>query len=79
MTLAQLADIAALVSGAAVAVSLVYLAVQMRQRARHQRGASAMAEHMQGLIQTAATSPELMDAVLRGWAGDPALGRIGYR
>ncbi len=80
MTLAQWADVATLVSGGAVAVSLLYLAIQIRQSARHQRGAIShgRAEHMQALIQSATTSPELMDSILRGWAGDPTLGRIGY-
>jgi hypothetical protein len=76
-----LKDVSALVdifSGAAVAVTLVYLAFQIRQNAKHQRGtiSHSRSAHVQQLMRSAATSDALMETVLKGWAGDQGMTRV---
>ena len=80
MTLADMANLSTLLSGAAVAASLVYLARQLRQGARHQRGmvGHGRVEHVQQLIASLAGSKPQMEKMLRGWAGDASLDRIEF-
>jgi hypothetical protein len=78
MKLADAASIGTLISSIAVAISLVYLTFQIRQSAKHQRGAIShgRAQQFQNRISSVCASPELMETILRGWAGDPTLGAI---
>ena len=78
MTLQQLTDVVDIFSGIAVAISLVYLAFQLRQNARHQRGAisHSRSQHVQLTMQTTAASEPMMKVLLRGWAGDPTLSAV---
>jgi hypothetical protein len=80
MNLQAWADISTLVSGGAVLASVLYLAVQVRQGARHQRGAigHGRSQHIQSLIQSVSGSPALAETILKGWAGDPSLDRVAY-
>lgn len=78
MTLQQLVDIVEIFSGIAVAISLVYLAFQLHQNARHQRGAisHSRSQHVQLTMQTTAASEPMMKVLLRGWAGDTTLSPV---
>ncbi len=74
MTLSDLAAIGSLVSSAAVLVSLVYLAQQIRQSARNQR--AAIHTERAALVQEvvlSATGAERNGVMIRGAAGDPSL------
>ena len=74
MTLGDFANVANLVSSAAVLVSVVYLALQIRQSARNQRSLMdrGRSEQVSGWLQFIA-SPEIAPLVLRGHACDPSL------
>lgn len=74
MSLTDLAAIASVFSSAAVAVTLVYLAWQLRQAAKHQRGTigHGRTERVQHLVGYVA-DPAFMETVTRGWAGDATL------
>src|SRR6185436_14532102 len=70
MTLSELASIGSLVSGAAVLVSLVYLALQVRQTERNQRAVLSQGyiTRVVGYLQWYAESPinELRTRVIAG-------------
>jgi hypothetical protein len=74
MTLSDLANIANLISSAAVLVSLVYLALQIRQSARNQRAVMdrGRSQQVSDWLQFIA-APEIAPLVLRGHAQDPTL------
>lgn len=78
MTLEQVSDVVQIISGLAATVTLVYLTFQIRQNARHQRGAisHSRSAHVQQLMRSLAGSDELMKTVLRGWAGDQTLNDV---
>jgi hypothetical protein len=80
MTLSDMANLGTLLSGITVALSLVYLARQLKQNARHQRGmvGHGRVEHVQQLIQSLSGSRAQMDIMLRGWAGDGDLDRVEF-
>ena len=75
MTLQQAAHVVSIVSGIAVAISLLYLTFQIRQSAKHQRGVigHGRTAHVQLLMKSVADSPVLMETVMRGLTGDPGL------
>ncbi|HTU00007.1 MAG TPA: hypothetical protein VMF58_18300 [Rhizomicrobium sp.] len=78
MSLSDLANIGSFVSGIAVLISLVYLAVQVRQASKatlasmHEARAAAINTYLQPL----ASDPVLLDVVLRANAGDTSLNRL---
>ncbi len=77
MNLATLVNIASLVSSIAVLVSLIYLALQIRQGARNQRsqmdrGRSRQVGEWLQFIAGADTAP----LILRGHAADPSLSAV---
>ncbi len=78
MTLSDLANIGSFISGIAVLISLVYLALQIRQASKHTLAAmhEARAAAINTYLQPLANDPVLLDVVLRGNAGDPSLDRL---
>jgi hypothetical protein len=74
MSLATLVNLASVVSSLAVLVSLVYLALQVRQGARNQRSmmdrgrSQQVGDWLQFIAQ-----PDVAQLLLRGHAGDPTL------
>jgi hypothetical protein len=75
MVLSDLASIATVVSSIAVLGSLVYLAQQMRQNAKHTRALIQQARNQQTMMfnMAGATDPAINELLLRGDAGDPTL------
>jgi hypothetical protein len=78
MSLLDLANIGSFISGVAVLISLIYLALQIRQASKHTLAAmhEARAAAINTYLQPLANDPVLLDIVLRGNAGDPSLDRI---
>ena len=74
MSLSDLASLGSFVSGLAVAVTLVFLVLQVRQAARHSRAAIALNWTTRMVdIQLHQTEPTLADLVQRGRDGDETL------
>jgi hypothetical protein len=75
MTLSDLASIASVISGIAVLGSLIYLAQQTRQNAKHTRALihQGRAELTGGYFGGIASDPSLTDIIMRGLAGDQTL------
>ena len=74
MTLSDLASLGSFVSGAAVAVSLVFLALQMRQTNRNQKAQMQQARAARIVdLNLHAGDPEIALIIQRGGAGDLTL------
>jgi hypothetical protein len=80
MTLSDLASIGTLISGVAVLVSLVYLAVQTRQNVRHTRALvqQARSMHAADMPLRTAENDSLAAIRLRGDDGDATLDRVAF-
>jgi hypothetical protein len=78
MSLSDLANIGSFISGVAVLISLIYLALQIRQASHHTQAAmhGARSAAINTYIQQIANDPVLLDVVLRGNAGDPSMDRL---
>ncbi len=78
MTLSDMADLGTLASSVAVVASLLYLSIQVRQSAVHQQGVMGQgrAQTLQEMVRAISASPQHMEVMLRGWAGDPTLNRV---
>ena len=75
MSLSDLASLGSLISGVAVLISLVYLALQLRQSARNQLATihhDRMA-HIQNWLGPISVSHQAMDVFMRGRNGDATL------
>jgi len=82
MSLSDLAALGSFVSGVAVLVSLVYLALQVRQAKHHMAAQISQARTHFGAHQneTWASDPELADLLLRGFRGETNLSDVeGFR
>jgi len=74
MSLADLASIASLVSSVAVLISLVYLALQIRQTARNQRSIMDRGRSQQvGEWLQFIASSDIAPLIIRGHACDPSM------
>jgi len=72
MSLAELASVAGIVSGIAVIVSLIYLAVQIRQAARNQRGMMhQMRAALSADVMLRIAESDLSRSFRAGLTGDP--------
>ena len=82
MTLSDLASLGSFVSGIAVLVSLVYLAVQVRQSRKHTAAQISQSRVQIGIEQQEKliTDPAVADIMMRGMRGDPNFTELdGYR
>src|SRR5215469_17016584 len=76
MTLSDLASIGSFVSGIAVLVSLVYLAIQVRQNTRNLRAQTAVSHYqMVAHLDEMVADPRYLDAFDKGTRGDRNLNR----
>jgi hypothetical protein len=74
MSLSDLASLGSFVSGVAVVVSFVFLALQIRQANRNQRSAIQQGRANNGLeLMLRLTEPHLQESMMRGRAGDPTM------
>jgi hypothetical protein len=74
MSLSDLASVASLVSGVAVLISLIYLALQVRQTERNQQISIRHSRISRTVeLQLALTDPGVTDAWLHGLSGHPEL------
>lgn len=75
MTLTEFASIADVVSGAAVVVSFVFLAVQIRQNTQNQRATihHDRISHLNDFMQPLLTNRETMEAYIRCGNGDDTI------
>ena len=82
MTLSDVATFSTAISGLAVTASVIYLALQTHQNAKHSRALiqQGRATQFQNLITQWAADPTLAEVVMRGGAGDLTLDPVqGYR
>jgi hypothetical protein len=77
MSLSDLASLGSFISGAAVLVSLIYLAIQVRQNTRNVRAQNAIA-HFQMVAHIDELSAEFIDAFAKGVRADPAITSAEY-
>ena len=82
MTLSDLASLGSFVSGVAVLVSLIYLAVQVRQSQKHTAAQISQSRVQMGVGQQDMfiTDPAVAEIMMRGMRADPSLSEIeGFR
>jgi len=70
MTIQEMGAVGELIGGIAVVVTLIYLALQIRQNTHTQRRANYgdIASNLAATLQTAAPSPEMGELIIRGHA-----------
>jgi hypothetical protein len=79
MTLADLSTIAGLISSVAVLVSLIYLAIQVRQAERNQQASIRQGRATRAVdIILASAEPALVAAMPKGAAGDAAITALEF-
>jgi hypothetical protein len=78
MSLSDLANIGGFVSSLAVLISLVYLALQIRQSAKNQKAAihNERNDHLLEMLATTYSDKQIMDVCMRGLNADTTLSPV---